>query len=46
MLRLLANEIIGGPLVRRLRASGHDVAWMREIGPIAREDHKIGVVYT
>ena len=29
-MRLLANENIPGPVVRRLREAGHDVLWAKE----------------
>jgi predicted nuclease of predicted toxin-antitoxin system len=32
-MRLLANENVAGVLVRALRASGHDVYWIREGSP-------------
>jgi len=36
-LRLLANENFPGPVVRELRRRGHDVAWILELAPGARD---------
>jgi predicted nuclease of predicted toxin-antitoxin system len=32
-MRLLANENVPGPVVRRLRKLGHDVVWIKEASP-------------
>jgi predicted nuclease of predicted toxin-antitoxin system len=32
-MRLLANENVPGPVVRRLRELGHDVVWVKEAFP-------------
>jgi predicted nuclease of predicted toxin-antitoxin system len=33
VLKLLANENVAADVVTALRADGHDVAWIREVGP-------------
>ncbi len=37
LLRILANENFPGPVVRRLREAGHDVAWIKELMPGAAD---------
>jgi predicted nuclease of predicted toxin-antitoxin system len=36
-MRLLANENVPGPVVRRLRELGHDVVWIKESCPGERD---------
>jgi predicted nuclease of predicted toxin-antitoxin system len=37
-VRVLADESIPGDAVAALRGHGHDVAWVREVAPGARDD--------
>ena len=38
MARLLANENIPADVVTALKSDGHDVAWMRDVGPGSPDD--------
>lgn len=37
-MRILADENVDGPVVRWLRAEGHDVAWMADVAAGAADD--------
>ena len=37
-MRLLADESVDGPVVIRLRADGHEVAWVAEDAPGVTDD--------
>lgn len=38
MARMLANENIPGIVVTAMKADGHDVTWMRDLGPGSSDD--------
>jgi predicted nuclease of predicted toxin-antitoxin system len=38
LTQLLANENVAGNVVIALRADGHDVVWIKEVGPGSTDD--------
>ena len=43
MARMLANGNVPGDVVTALRADGHDVTWMRDIGPGSPDDRVLAL---
>jgi predicted nuclease of predicted toxin-antitoxin system len=43
MARMLANENVPSAVVAALKADGHDVAWMRDVGPGSPDDQVLAL---
>lgn len=43
MARMLANENVPGVVVAALGADGHDVTWMRDVGPGSPDDRVLAM---
>lgn len=43
MARMLADENVPGDVVTALRTDGHDVAWMRDVGPGSPDDRVLAL---
>jgi predicted nuclease of predicted toxin-antitoxin system len=43
MARILANENVAGDVVTALQADGHDVTWMRDVGPGSPDDRVLAL---
>ena len=43
MARLLANENIPADVVTALKSDGHDMAWMRDVGPGSPDDRVLAL---
>lgn len=43
MARLLANENVPANAVAALRSDGHDVSWMRDVGPGSPDDQVLAL---
>ena len=46
MARRLANENVPGDVVAALLADGHDVTWMRNVGPGSPDDRVLALAFT
>ncbi len=45
MARMLANENVPGDVVTALRRDGHDVTWMRDVGPGSPDDRVLALAF-
>lgn len=45
MARLLAHENVPAHAVAALRSDGHDVAWMRDVGPGTPDDQVLALAF-
>lgn len=45
MARMLANENVPGDVVTDLRADGHDVTWMKDIGLRSPDDRVLALAF-
>ena len=43
MARMLADENVPADVVTALKADGHDVGWMREVGPGSPDDQVLAL---
>ena len=46
MARMLANENVPGDVVTALRTDGHDVTWMRDVGPGSPDDRVLALAFS
>src|SRR4051794_23215484 len=45
MARMLANENVPADVVAALNADGHDVTWMRDLGPGSPDDQVLSLAF-